>query len=206
MWMRNLLVAGVMLGSMTVAASAATLTADIELDFFDSGNGPLDGPYGGDVIGSGFPIGLTDTSNALDGNLNTFVSLPTDSFLTVGFSSGFVFDGIGDDIFITETGAVNEMADVFVSSDGIDFTFLGVAGAGGTETFDLADIGFTENVNAIKVVGLDLGGGSPGYDLAVVQGLEGSVVVAPVPLPAGFALMLVGVGGLAAFGRKKKQS
>jgi len=188
-----------------VSASAMTLTADIELEFFDSGNGPLAGPYGGDTLGSGFPIALADTMNALDGNASTFVSLPTDSFMTVGFSGGFVFDGAGDDIFVTETGAVNELADVFVSSNGIDFFFLGTAGAGGTETFDLADIGFADPVNAIKVVGLDLGGGSPGYDLAIVQGLEGSVVIDPVPLPAGFALMLGGIGGLAALKRRKRK-
>ncbi len=163
------------------SATAVTLLADVELDFFDSGAGPLAGPYGGDVLGSGFPIPLADTSNARDGNVSTFVSLPTGSFLTLGFSGGFVFDGPGDDLFVTETGAVDEMANVFVSTDGVSFTLLGTAGAGGTDTFDLGAIGFLDPVTAVKVVGLDLGGGSPGYDLALVEGLEGSVMMVPAP-------------------------
>lgn len=174
---------------MASTAFSAIITADIELDFFDSGEGPIAGPYGGDFLGSGFPIPLTDTLNARDGNLGTFVSLPTGSFLTVGFSSGFIFDGLGDDIFVSEAGSANELADVFVSSDGISFTFLGVAGANGTTNFDLADIGYVGNVTAIKVVGLDSLGGSPGYDLAVVQGLEGSVVFTSAPATLGLILL-----------------
>ena len=173
----------------------ASLLADIELEFFDSGAGPLAGPYGGDVLGSGFPIPLPDTSNARDGNVDTFVSLPTDSFLTLGFSGGFVFDGPGDDLFVTETGIGDELADVFVSTDGLAFTFLGTAGDAGTETFDLASIGFFDPVNAVRIVGLDLGGGSPGYDLALVEGLEGSVV--NVPAPGTLPLLLAAFAGLA---------
>jgi hypothetical protein len=48
--------------------------------------------------------------------------------LTLGFSGGFVFDGPGLDLFVSEVGANDELADVFISSDfGLTFTFLGQA-------------------------------------------------------------------------------
>ncbi|WP_414897425.1 VPLPA-CTERM sorting domain-containing protein [Rhodovulum sp. YEN HP10] len=195
---------------LATSASAATLTADTELDFFDSGTGPLLGPYGGDTAGGGYPVLLSDTSNALDGDLSTFVSLPTGTFITVGFSSGYVFDGTGDDIFVSEVDRnSDEDANVYVSSDGIGFTFLGTVGTGGTETLDLASIGFADPVTAIRIEGLGTGGGSPGYDLAMVQGLEGSVVITPpsaVPLPAGVWLLLSGLGAMGLAQRKRTGS
>lgn len=176
-------------------AFSASIIADVVLDFFDSGAGPLAGPYGGNT--STFPIALADFSNVTDGSAGTFVSLPTGTFITLGFSgSAVVKDGTGDDIFISETGIGGEFADIFVSSDrGLTFTFLGTASNDTLSSFDLADIGFTGFVNAIKVVGLDNGGSSPGFDLEFVEGLEGSTAV--VPLPATLPLM---IGGIAAFG------
>lgn len=186
--------------ALATAANASSLTADVALNFSSSGTGPFPGAYGGDIIGGGFPVALSDLSNAVDGDTRTFVSLPQGTFIDVGFSVGFVFDGVGDDIFVTEVGGnSDEDADVFVSTDGIVFTFLGTVGSGGTDTLDLASIGFTDPVNAIRVQGLGLGGGSPGYDLSLVQGLEGSVVINPpatVPLPAGGWLLLGGFGVL----------
>ena len=204
----NLAAAGITTVLLATGANAATLTADLGLDFFDSGAGPLAGPYGGDIVGGGFPVALADTSNALDGDLNTFVSLPTGSFITVGFSGGFVFDGPGDDIFVTEVGGnPDEDADVFVSTDGMAFSFLGTVGTGGTETLDLATIGFTAPVNAVRVLGLGTGGGSPGYDLSLLQGLAGSVVTTtPVPLPAGGLLLLGALGVLGVVRRKQSKS
>jgi hypothetical protein len=175
-------------------ANAAVIFADTVLDYFDSGVGPLPGPYGGTFPGV-FPVAVP-LSYATDGDPTTFVSLPTGSYITLGFSTGFVFDGPGLDIFVSEVGGADETAQVLVSSDfGLTFTFLGFATTATVSGFDLASIGYTDNVNAIKIVGLDDFGGSPGFDLAFVQGLEGSSVIVPEPgILALLALGLLGVG------------
>ena len=181
-------------------ASAATLLADTVIAYFNSGaNAAFPAPqiYGGIWPGS-FPVEVPLTY-ATDGNANTFVSLPTGSYIVLGFSGGFVFDGPGNDIFISEVGGANELADIFVSSNfGASFTFLGQATTDTVTGFDLGSIGYADKVNAVKVVGLDSFGGSPGFDLAFVQGLEGSVSIIPLPpaLPLlGAALMALGLMG-----------
>ena len=184
-------------------AQAATLVADTVIEFFNSGVVPAFPPptaFGG-LWPTTFPI-VVPTSYAADGDPNTFVSLPTGSYIVLGFSGGFVFDGPGNDIFVSEVGAAQELADVFVSSDwGASFTFLGQADGNTVTEFDLGTIGFTGMVNAVKVVGLDSRGGSPGFDLAYVTGLEGSVSIIPVP-PA-LPLLLGGVALLGWVGRRR---
>lgn len=205
--MKRLILTAAAVATLGVATPAlsATLIADVELDYFNSGTGDFaTGVYGGTFPGS-FPVQLPDTSNALDGDPTTFISLPTGSFITVGFSGGFVFDGAGNDIFISEVGGNDETADVFVSSDfGATFTFLGTATTNTVSEFDLASIGYTDQVNAVKIVGLDDFGGSEGFDVAYVEGLEGSVSV--VPLPASALLMLGGIASFGALRRKRRNA
>ncbi len=175
---------------------AATLGfADVVLDFYDSGTGPMAGPYGGTFPGGpGFPIPVS--LDVVLGNdpgptgYTDFLSLPTGSYVTVGFTDESVIDGVGDDIYITELSNQGERAKVFVSSNSVDFTLLGIAGGGGASSFDLASIGFTSPVVAIKIVGLDNGGGSPGYDLVNVKVLS---VGPPVPIPGTFWLLGAGL-------------
>jgi hypothetical protein len=184
--------------------SAAVIVADTVIDFFNSGANPAfpTGSYGGTFPGV-FPV-VVPLSYATDGDAATFLSLPTSSYITLGFSGGFVFDGVGLDLFVSERGGNDELADVFVSSDfGATFTFLGQATTATVSGFDLASIGYTGMVNAVKIVGLDNLGASPGFDLAFVQGLEGSVVVSPVPEPASLALVALGLLGVAGVMRRR---
>jgi hypothetical protein len=170
----------------TARIHAVTILADTVIEFYDSGNGPMAGPYGG-LFSGAYPVSVP-LSYATDGNPDSFVSLPKDSFLTLGFSSGFVFDGPGLDIFVSEVGGASEHANIYISSDfGATFTFLGIATTATVSGFDLASIGYAGHVNAVKVVGLDSLGGSPGFDLAYVEGLEGSVHI-PTSLPTGAAV------------------
>ncbi len=198
------LVAGITSCAIVPQATAATIVADTVLDYFDSGAGPMAGPYGGTFPGV-FPVPVP-LSYATDGNESTFVSLPTGSFLTLGFGGGYVFDGPGLDLFVSEVGGASETANVYISSNfGSTFTFLGVATTATVSGFDFASIPnlpVDAKINAVKVVGLDAFGGSPGFDLAFVKGLEGSSVV--IPEPATMALFSLGLLGIAASARRRK--
>ncbi len=193
------------------SANAIIGYADVVLDFYDSGAGPVSGPYGGTWNGSTgtFPISVsTDVVIGDDpgypGDFADFLSLATGSFVTVGFTDETIIDGVGDDIFITEVGASGESADVFVSSDLFNFVFLGTIFDNITTALDLADIGFTDAVQAIKIVGNDNFGGSPGFDVINIRVLPGSIGpgVISVPVPATLALMGLGLFGMG-FYRKK---
>jgi hypothetical protein len=194
-------VASILSFAFVPQATGAIIIADTVIAYFDSGAGPMPGPYGGTFPGA-FPVPVP-LSHATDGNSTTFVSLPQNSFLTLGFSGGFVFDGPGLDLFVSEVGANDELADVFISSDfGLTFTLLGQATTATVSGFDLGAIGYTDNVNAVKIVGLDNFGGSPGFDVAFVQGLEGSVVL--VPEPGILALVSLALLGMVATARLRR--
>lgn len=160
--------------------------ADIILSYFDSGAGLFRGPNGAiDTNGNGGqdpgepefgPVSLDLILGGEVGSSLSYVSFPTNSSVTVGFVNETVVDRPGDDIAISEIGDAGERADVFVSSNLADFTFLGTAVGGDTTSFDLGSIGFTEPVKAVKILGLDNGGDSPGFDLVNVQALPGSIL------------------------------
>jgi len=166
-------------------AASQTLFADTVIEYRKSGRGPLPEPYGG-MGPRGEPFPLRDLSFALDRNPMSAVSLPRGASLALGFSGGFIFDGPGPDIFISELGASKELADIFISSDfGRSWQFLGRADGGTVTTFDLARIGFRGRVNAVKIVGLDMKGSYPGFDIAYVEGLKGSIRREPQQVPPG---------------------
>jgi hypothetical protein len=198
----GVLVSSILSFAIVPQATGAIIIADTVIDYFDSGAGPMAGPYGGTFPGL-FPVPVP-LSHATDGDSTTFVSLPQNSSLTLGFSGGFVFDGPGLDLFVSEVGANDELADVFISSDfGLTFTLLGQATTATVSGFDFGSIGYTDNVNAVKIVGLDNFGGSPGFDVAFVQGLEGSVVVVPEPTTlALLGLAILAMGGTARLRRR----
>lgn len=104
-----------------------------------------------------------------------YISLPKDSYVIVGFTNNYIIDAPNqNDIFIEEVGGAGEYADVFVSSDNIEYKFLGVAGNGSINELDLAKIGYTNQVKYIKVVGKDSKGSSPGFDIGCIYGLPGA--------------------------------
>jgi len=157
--------------------------ADAVLDYFDSGAGPIKGPYGGLFPGN-FPVPVkTDVVLGDDpGPAVSFLSLPLKSYVTVGFSNARIVDGPGNDIFIREVGGGGERADVYVSNDSKTFVFLGTAVDNGSTSFDLGSIGFTDTVQAVKIVGLDSKGGSPGFDVVSVEAINSAPApVAPAP-------------------------
>jgi len=180
-------------------AQATVGYADVVLDYYNSGAySPFStGSFGGTV--TSHPV-IVSTSVALDAPDGTFLSLPTGSFVTLGFTDETVVDGVGGDIFVKEIGSGGESANVYVSADTVNFVFLGVANNSSTTTFDLNDISFTGAVQAIKIVGNDAGGSSPGFDLDSVQVLPGSIG-APVPAPASIIIFALGCG-LLGFQRK----
>ena len=164
------LAASVWMFSGSFAAAETIIAAEV-IDFRDSGMGVLEGPYGGKWPGGDFPVPVPLT-HATDDDDTTFVSLPTGSYLTVGFGGETIFDGQGDDLFVHELGANGEVADVYVSGDGgRTFVLLGSAYDNQVTAFDLASIGFTAVVDAVKVVGRDAAGNSPGFDLQYVRGV-----------------------------------
>jgi len=163
------------LGSSNILTNVKLHYADTILDSYYSGVNPsFNTFYGGDADGG---PKLVPLSYAIDADETTAVSLPTDSYLTVGFSKVAIVDAPDqDDIHIVEGGAGGEDAEVYISSDFINFTHLGLAQDDVTTSFDLATIGFTTPVVAVKVVGQDNGGSWPGFDLFEVKGLAGSVI------------------------------
>jgi len=125
------------------------------------------------ILGSPPPSPIVGSNPQVD-----WLALPTDSYVTVGFTDERVIDGEGDDIFIRSfdpEDSANEFANVYVSSNGVDFKLLGTVNENGLVSLDLADINFTEPVIAVRVQGVDTLGTSPGFDLIGVEVLPGSV-------------------------------
>ncbi|HSV16471.1 MAG TPA: Calx-beta domain-containing protein [Tepidisphaeraceae bacterium] len=149
------------------------------MDFHDSGAGPLPGPYGGNQVN--FPIAVS-AGVVLHAPNGDYLSLPTGTYVTVGFDDETAIDGPGNDIFVTEDTNAGEQASVQVSADGVNFTTIGTAFGGDTTGFDLSDIGFTQPVRAVRVIGLDNNGSSPGFDLTDVQVAAGSMGAGLGPL------------------------
>lgn len=164
--------------------------ADVVLDYFASGSAGIVEPFGGNinpnrVIGRVEPVDpAVAVGSPGDGpyttrNLTTdWLALPRGSYVTLGFTDEVVVDGPGDDIFIRSTDpsdSAGERANVYVSANGTDFVFLGQVRQLGRQGLDLAEIGFTEPVVAVRIEGIDNLGWSPGFDLFSVEVFPNSV-------------------------------
>ncbi len=103
------------------------------------------------------------------------VTIPADHWVELKFR-GKIIDGPGDDIFLIELDAVDEQALVFITDGSGREYLLGYAlvpDIGFYEqteiSFEIAGISLPFVPSAIRIVGLDFRGGSPGFDLANVR-------------------------------------
>ncbi|MBN2131104.1 MAG: LamG domain-containing protein [Sedimentisphaerales bacterium] len=103
------------------------------------------------------------------------VTFPEDHWIHLGYS-GRIVDNDGNDIVLVESGRVGEQALIFLT-DGADQEYvagLAVAENSGEQALtyialDLAGIEIPFEARGLRVVAVDLGGGSPGFDLANIQ-------------------------------------
>lgn len=158
--------------------------ADVVLSFSDGLAGPISGPYGRDRDGK-HPEKVSERvvlrapfegPRTFENREAAWLSLPTGSFVVVGFRDLEVRDGPGPDLIIHSLESAGEQAEVFVRSQDGGFQSLGRITQGEAAALDLAKIRFTGTVHAVKIVGLDCLGSSPGFDLVSVE--------APGPKPA----------------------
>lgn len=163
------------LASEIFAQENKTEYADILVEScYSKANKYFDTLYGGTA--ENFPVPI-DAELILGDNTTHFVSLPSESYVIVRFTDNLIIDFPDQhDIFITESGCSGERADVFVSTDGVDFIKLGTVDDCRTSSLDLNKIHFTSAVRFVKIVGLDTRGNSPGFDLVNVKGLPNSSI------------------------------
>ncbi len=103
------------------------------------------------------------------------VTLPTDSWVELLFR-GVIYDGPGLDIFISEMDPVGEQALVFLTDGGEQEYLLAFTEVPDEDVhlptilgFDLAGLVLPFEPRAVRVVGVDLRGNSPGFDLSFVN-------------------------------------
>lgn len=160
------------LNSFILFSQSQSQYPDTIVDSYNSTTKKKDVFYGGSKIPSKRIVVSLDS---LFYKNDCFISLPKDSYVVVGFTNNYIIDAPNqNDIFIEEVGGAGEYADVSVSSDNVEYTFLGMAGDGSINEFDLAKINYKKQVKYIKIVGKDNKGSSPGFDLGCVYGLPGA--------------------------------
>lgn len=103
------------------------------------------------------------------------VTIPEDHWVNLAFS-GQIANDPGSDLIILEAGMMGEQALVFLT-DGKDQEYVvGLAEADWTNRQDMSriEIDLSNNpapfvARGVRIVGVDFGGGSPGFDLASIQ-------------------------------------
>ncbi len=102
------------------------------------------------------------------------VTIPIDHWIELIFR-GEIVDGPGDDIFIVELDSVGEQALLFLTDGAGREYLLGYGAVPNTNAngpvtigFDLEGVSLPFTPRAVRILGIDLRGGSPGFDLSYV--------------------------------------
>ena len=103
------------------------------------------------------------------------VTLPTDHWVELQFR-GRLIDGPGNDMFLIEQGRCGEQALVFLTDGAGQEYLLNIAAALHTQEpnsteigLDIAGISLPFEPNAVRILALDLEGGSPGFDIGSLR-------------------------------------
>jgi hypothetical protein len=103
------------------------------------------------------------------------VTLPTDHWVELQFR-GRLIDGPGNDMFLIEQGRCGEQALVFLTDGAGQEYLLNIAVALHTQEpnsteigLDIAGISLPFEPNAVRILALDLEGGSPGFDIGSLR-------------------------------------
>lgn len=175
-------IAAIVLGSQ-VCLAAGTVWLDAVVSF--------DQP-----AGSNTAAGINDPTAALGANDGLYVSVDIPETLILAFTDNTASDNAGNDLKVYQVIPGDSNVDVYGSEDNATYVLLGRIDAD-TE-FDLSGTGL-DYVNFVKFVGLDNGGGSPGFDLDAVEALNSVDHIsgedgAMIPAPGAILLGSVGVG------------
>lgn len=209
--MKKIIVVAFCLAFSSISSAGLVGFADVVLDFQDNAQNVKGELGGGGFRDLSFNRAADGTitgevADAVLGNDDTsYLSLLSGQSITLGFVDENIIDSTGFDVFVSELGSASESASIFASSNGIDFTLIGVANnAGGVSSFDLLGFGFTQPISAIKILSSSSGGSSPGFDLEFVEALNSVAVEPPVDVNAPTTAILMLCGVFAAFARRLK--
>ena len=197
--------------AMSAVASAANAYV---IDFTASTTGTRGTLFGGSVVWELYSDGTLDNSDAFDGATapsGTELAFETDGYGTgvdarhwifIDFSAPVLVDAFHFlNLFSDTADGTAEYAWVVVNDGEHEFEF--VAG----EDWSLGASGFIgRSVDPILASSIRIlsGGGADGTALA--DGTLASIGIAPVPVPAAGAMLLAGIGGLAALRRRRAKA
>jgi len=165
-------------------AGAATIVtpvfADQLIEFAAAGQsryqepfGHVEGPYRPGPVDPAIVLGDPGPGPFNSGNPKLeFLTLPKGSSVTVGFTKHVLVDRPGPDFFVRGVDldeSAGEVAEVEVSSDLTTFHLVDRIMAAGRQPLDLAGLALAAPVRAIRVVGGDLRGAYPGFELVSVE-------------------------------------
>jgi len=122
--------------------------ADVVTNYYDHGHYLHDGLKGGIINNTSGNYNVT-FDFILKNNTNTYLSFYDNYSITLGLIDETIRDLPGDDIFVTTYLNSSIDAHVSISSDGFNYTFLGVLTDNNT-AFDLGSINYILPINHIR--------------------------------------------------------
>jgi len=143
------------------------------LDYFDTGHIHLEGPYGG-IIGNEHHHEKVSFDYILEKNNSKFMSFYHSSSITLGFLDDIILDKDGDDIFIETYDTSNIKANISVSYNNINYTYLGeVNTIHDMNSYDISNINYNHPVLFIKLI--FFGTGSEPLNILNIYGKNTSI-------------------------------